>query len=864
MKDTKESSSKPSGKFSDLFEDLQDTLENSIYNGDYEKIDSQKWDPEKSENIKERHTENDGVSEIFDALNATDFEAHGGYEKTGTPKDIEDIEDIEEAGSKIPRVTPTPSAFDEALKSQTDRYKSKPKPAVKSDLLSDTKEVPVPDSSKRPVKSESPKKIRSINNIDDISDKNKSNLTGDKNNSPEDINGTDYESPEDYNGEGNYDNEDNSDNSDMDLELLKAIGIGQNNARSDENLKQAAAETSVKNKSRENKAANDSKPNSKKLSAKYFNKAINTEYVDREQINEIFSSYRKSYISEFIKLSLGIFLFLILFYMEIAPYIHWKMPNVLNINYFNLPYIWIDLQILVLVAALNFKSLVFGVRSMLASNINLYSISVFFFALAFIHTMLTLYLRYNNPDMVLYNSIAVYSMVLMSLYNLLDMSSEITSFKIVSSKKPKYALNLTSPSQYKSSKPSLSRPDNPYGSAGLESELFRDVIPYDTSVGGIVKTPFISNFFSRTYKDKHIGGILKYFVYISLFVAFGLFIVFMGFLKEKDWYVVLSSVIALMLGSVPMCSFIIEVYPVYRAQKKARAIGSAFIGGKSIEESSAAPIISLYDRDIFPAEQIKTSSIKVFGNNRIDTVLQYLRVVFEKLNMPPADMLKTSTNFDKNFDTGINFVSLDDNGICYISNNQKLFLGTSEYISNLGLIPFNAEIDEAFIKSAGSIMFLATENEIMAKVYIKYEITVDFYDIIKNIKKINACLCIRTFDPNIDDELITKLGNIKKYPIKVLKLKKTADIYAAPERADAPAVSKESLKSLISAILIAGRTKNIIKSNVLIQTVAFAASLLLSVILGFAGQLWGINAGHLFLLQSFWLLPVIIFSGIAQ
>jgi hypothetical protein len=157
-------------------------------------------------------------------------------------------------------------------------------------------------------------------------------------------------------------------------------------------------------------------------------------------------------------------------------------------------------------------------------------------------------------------------------------------------------------------------------------------------------------------------------------------------------------------------------------------------------------------------------------------------------------------------------------------------------------------------------MFLASENEVIAKVYIKYEITADFYDIIKNIKKINACLCIRTFDPNIDDELISKLGNIKKYPVKVLKLKNPADIYETPERVEAPAISKESLKSLINTILIAGRTKTVLKSNVLIQMFAFAASLILSVVLGIAGQLWGLNAGHLFLLQSFWMLPVLLFQ----
>ena len=146
---------------------------------------------------------------------------------------------------------------------------------------------------------------------------------------------------------------------------------------------------------------------------------------------------------------------------------------------------------------------------------------------------------------------------------------------------------------------------------------------------------------------------------------------------------------------------------------------------------------------------------------------------------------------------------------------------------------------------------------------MKYEITADFHDIIKNIKKINACLCIRTFDPNIDGALLSKIGNIKKYPVRVLKLKDHADAHPAPERMDSPVVSKDSVKSLVSAVLIAGRTKSVMKSNIFIQTVAFIVSIALALFLGFAGQLGGINAGHLFLFQSFWLLPVIIFEGLA-
>jgi len=648
--------------------------------------------------------------------------------------------------------------------------------------------------------------------------------------------------------------------SDMDLELLKAIGIGRNENTGGGNPSgrydvappgKAGGEVSGQGERAE-------RPAIRKPPPKTFYRASEGEFTDRDQIGGIFESYRNECVSAIIRLAAGTALFLVLFYMEIAPYLRWKMPGILNIYYYNLPYIWIDMQILVLVAAINRKSLAYGLKSMFASNINVYSISVFFLVVSFVHTVLTINLRYNNPDMALYNSVAVYSMVMLSLYNLLDISAEIDSFKTVSSNKQKYALTLTDVTKT----PKTSGPRGAsglYGSAKQDAELFRDVAAFGSNVGGVVKTSFIANFFARTYKNKHPGGLTKYFVYISVFAALAMFIVTMGVRQEKDWYVSLSSVATLMLGSIPMCSFIAGAYPAFKAQKKARQTGAAFVGGEMMDENSGTPVISVYDKDIFPAKQVRISGIRVSKNAKIETVMQNLCLILDKLNMPPAETFKASANFDATAKHSVKVIGADDDGVCFTIDGKKLFMGKGQYVSNLGLtLPAVSDVDEAFLKSLGCIMFLASESEVMAKVYIAYELTPDYYEVIKNIKKINACLCIRTFDPNIDEELVVALGGTKKYPVRVLKLKDTADNYEIPDSADVPVVSKESLKSLMGAVVIADKIKTLIKTNAFIQVFAFAAGLILSAILWIAGQFWGINAGHLVLFQSFWMILIVI------
>ncbi|MCL2096496.1 MAG: hypothetical protein FWH10_06285 [Oscillospiraceae bacterium] len=660
------------------------------------------------------------------------------------------------------------------------------------------------------------------------------------------------------------DSDDSGETDDIDLELLKAIGIGKASGYYPVGEKENDRTPGKKNPreaKERGKSRGDVSPAEKsKTRLTPIHQISNREYSGSGQVQELFASYRRVCRSEFAKFAVSLILFLILLYMETAPYIGFlPVPNVLNIDFYTLPYIYVNLQLLLIAAALNLKPLIYGALSAAKSNINVYSMSCLFFILAFAHTMLTLYMRDNGLGIALYNSTAVYAMLLSGLYNILDMNSEITSLKTISSKKLKYAVSLNSAVRAENSAY--------YSSPELETELFRDIFPSGAFSGGIFKTQFISNFFSRTNRNKTLGGSLKYFVYTALFAAAVLLAFYALFYQphERNWYGFLSSAAVLLLGSLPLCSFITEVYPAFKAQKQARMSGAAFIGAESLRESAETKIISLYDNNIFPSEQVKISGIKVYGNNRIDSVLQNLCVIFDKLNMPPADTFKASTNFDGGFNQNIKISGIDDNGICYDANGQKLFLGTVEYISNMGLTPqYDANFDDPFVKSSGSIMILSSETEIIAKVYIKYEITSDFHDIIKNIKKINACLCIRTFDPNINDALISKLGNIKKYPIRVLKLKNPGDIQLAPERVDSPVVSRESVKSLVGAVSIAVRTRSIIKNNGLIRAVAFGCGIILAAALGFTGHLWGVNAGHLFLFQSFWMLPVILMQGVTN
>lgn len=588
------------------------------------------------------------------------------------------------------------------------------------------------------------------------------------------------------------------------------------------------------------------------------------EYASREQNDGIVEAYQSMYIWELSKLVVSALLFLALAYIELAPFLNLGLPEILV--HYNTVYILVSTQFFLWAAFAAQKSLIFGFKSILKSEINLYAAVSVFFVFAFVHTAAAYILvgpgthfvfahTVADPDaqtqIMLFNSVAALAMLGVSVYNILDIRFEASGFRAAMSKKIKYAFRL----------------DN---NAPEERELFRNIIPQDTPVGQIFKTTFVSNFFSRTGSYKNHGESVRFYIYISFAAAIAIALA-CSIIMNRDIYRSLSAAVFMFLGSVPLCSLVSKAYPIFRAQKKAQAHGAAFVGVDSAEEYSDIAILSLSDKDIFPPSTVRLApGVKVFRNNRLDTVLYYLCSLFSALNLPASEEFKEIVEWDANkaAEAGIKIIDIQDNGISYETHGVRLFAGKSEYIENLGLrAPVDPDFDDQFLRSSGVIMLLASENEVIAKIYLKYELTANFHDILKNIRRMNSCVCIKTFDPNIDEALLHRLvgtSRNRRGPIKVLKLTEPHGIYRVEEKAETGIISKDSLKSIVSTLVIANRAKTAIKTNAFIRTVAFCLSLIVTALIVLIGPADINHAGILLLIQLFWTGTLILLSALSS
>jgi hypothetical protein len=334
---------------------------------------------------------------------------------------------------------------------------------------------------------------------------------------------------------------------------------------------------------------------------------------------------------------------------------------------------------------------------------------------------------------------------------------------------------------------------------------------------------------------------------------------------NTDAYLSAGAFTVVFVSLLPMCAYAGLIYPLYKAQKQAHSCDSALVGSAGVERCGNITVLSVDDREIFPPEMIKIAGMRVYGENRIDDILRNLSCVFEKLKSPVADVFTSSAQFPQNYDRSVRFIEIAENGLCVVTGGMKLFIGKGRYVGNLGLmIPIDKDYDDAFEKSFGSIMYIASEDEVISKLHIKYEVLPDFRDIVKNLYGEGICLGLRTFDPNIDNALLGKLIPINKRPVRIIKLNNLEKVSAALETADGAIVSTKSFKSLTDAVIISSKQKYAVKTNIFIHMIMFVFGILLCTGIAVTGNIEEIDSWLILLYQLFWIAPIMLLTNISQ
>lgn len=574
------------------------------------------------------------------------------------------------------------------------------------------------------------------------------------------------------------------------------------------------------------------------------------EFVDKTQIPKIRKEFRDKKISLWVRFTVCTVLTVLLMIFENIPLItklftgtEQQFAGVFDPAVYPVVYIMVSLQLMLLACFCAVDEITAGVKNIFRGTPTPSSMTALLTLGGIVYSAVLAVTVVSPNEPVMFNFVTAVSAMLTLICAMYNNKRESMNFAVIANRKPKHIVRRLPDEESEGE-----------ARAFAESEDACDVMK-------IEKTDFIDGFFARLSRPDPSTGVFMTFAMsasVAIAVLFGIFVNLRGGDNTSVCRVVYSA----MLMLAPLSAYVTFSYPMYRANIAAKEYDSAIIGDASLEEYSNASIISFDDKNVFPSYSVKVQNMRIYNNARIDRVLYYAASVFAYAGGPLQDVFEVATKDMgvsqnvKIFDTEAGFLATQVDGV-------NIIFGSSQNLQSRGLeIPEGALRDDVDLSDELSIMYMFRENKLVAKMYIKYVMDSDIDLILKQFSGSGLYVCVRTFDPNIDEAMIAKIAGMKKMPLKIVRYSSADEVGRYEEKVDSGLVTCGSPKSLLQVITYCGKVLHTKKTDIALGVLSVMIGAAILVLLLLADSLSVLSSLLIVLYQLVWLIPITIASKV--
>ena len=532
------------------------------------------------------------------------------------------------------------------------------------------------------------------------------------------------------------------------------------------------------------------------------------EYTDRQQRKEIIGMYKYAKKTIKIKMIIASVLALLLMLVENVGFFSDSLYNSIGIGEHPYIFFFIDMGLLLLCMGCAYEQLYYGGRAILSKEHIPESISVYACLVSVAYSLITLIFVPFGFEQKLYNFPVALVCALSLAYSYVNVIREKYGFSVVSSKDTKFIINK------------LSGDD-----AETEYETFTttgDDISGTVNIVKVEKANFVKGYFARTNQPADVKTAMDIYSLAALIAPLVLFVIAIirGYLFTDAlavWYE--GFLLALPVGFL----FTYSV-PFLMGNRKLFNDETSIIGEEAIKEFSDIKVVSVNDTTAFPPYNIKLQNIKIYSDYSLEKILYYAASGFSVVGGPLADVFDLATRDAMQKSKRTKFICSARSYFCVKVDNDTLIFADRYGMASQG-IDVPVEKDDA--NESVSIMYIACNGVLSAKMYINYMIDVDFAETVRSLNKNGTAVMIRTFDPNLNNEIIKKQTIFKKSELCVIKLTGSEQISKTIEKADSGIVSKGRSRSLLKAIPVCKNITKTRKASLIVKVIASLTGLAL-------------------------------------
>ncbi len=574
------------------------------------------------------------------------------------------------------------------------------------------------------------------------------------------------------------------------------------------------------------------------LDTKYERKPVlPDEFTSPEEYDEFAEHLRNKNYRSLSSVLWTFLAFLVVLYLESATFSAIPHPEILKPGgIYNTIYLLVDLLVVLYSGLFVLSSLIRGIKNLFSGKPDRNTVLFTLYFFTALHAVVLLVT--GATEFPLFGSVAALFAMLNSMANFLDAKRTYRTFRICGSRREKLVaktLDQNSP----------------------EAEAFREELDGNPAFFSIQKANFIEGFFERAGKrskaERSYGWILALSMVFS--IAFAVF----TYLETSDLPQTATNFVMMTVMTLPLsCIFSISL-PFAHIAAKAEKLGSTITSVAAAEEYAAADVVSFTDSEIFPPKSVKITTIRTYGQTRIDKAILNAAMIFQKLGGPLSEVFKkTISGVVDEISEDFDFKEITADGMCVSLDGKDVFVGNKNYLLSYDFGYTRDEQDEAFEEKHGKIMYMVIGSELAAKFYIRYSISKQFKKTVLTLFRSGICPAVKTCDPNIDSDLFRTLLQNKKIPAGIIKSCEAMKDAPVAEKSDSGIVCVSSIAKLLRTFCLCDSLRHLTQANVIMKILSLLLGAGIVAFLFYISGLARISGLFVLIYQLLWLIPIVI------
>ncbi len=572
------------------------------------------------------------------------------------------------------------------------------------------------------------------------------------------------------------------------------------------------------------------------------------EYMSHAQTASVKSAYARDRFKMLIRLGGTVIFALLLFVYDAFGK---SFGGVLDVEVYPVVNILISLQLLMIAAAFSVKQLFYGINSIFKAEPIVHSLSA---AAVVITVLYDIVLAIVAPEtFTLYNFPAAICLLLGAVHDYFVLEREIYVFDRLSSWQ---------------SVATLERID----SSALAAELGENRVgEAEHKIGQAFRMrrgSFAENYFRRINRRNPMAKMLNFI--IAPVFALSLVVFIISLASDKSAIESFNAFLAVNLFSLPTFMLVAMSYPFFTLVSKNLNADSVIFSESDVSEYKKVDTVVFEEADLFDDTSLTINRISVCDKNRMQDVFDIMcgvSALYDRIGGRIAGAFRASTA-EGDIPEDVTVIHVEDGGFEGFAGGRQYTVGSDAYLTSKGIVVMRY-YDDKYIASnpGGVVLHIAVDGVEVFKLYLTYRISDSMLSVINELSLAKTRIVMRTIDPNINLELISRILT-STFDGKLTLVRKPYDASSEAPLEDDGVIeggvlvngeNPESILDVVKACKLFGIYS---KLNVNVSIALFAVGVLLSVFLGVIGALAGMSSLYIVLFQILSVVPSFILANL--